>query len=366
MQQSKEYLFEAQALQDYLAELYKTRVDVTEIRALERTPDNTYIKADGPGEALCIEVDIHGQRDRIVLHTIRMEARGSRAERAGDLIRSHDTFNDLQKHVPVLGLGAFTRSGGIQDLSNAGEFFLVSQYRYGRPFAEDLKKLTEETKLLLEDRQRTLALAEYLTEVHAAKLDNPTHYLKAIRDIIGGEDGVFELLDTFPVDSKTVTTERLLGIEKQFLSWRWRLKKFTDRLSQVHGDFHPWNILFQKDNDFVVLSGGHAGLGEPADDVSALSASIIFFSLLRYGALRGSYRVLFELFWEQYLQNSQDLGLTSVIQPFYARHALGLAHPARYPNLSDEIRQRLLVFVEQVLEEEWFDPQKVNGYLGSA
>ena len=46
-------------------------------------------------------------------------------------------------------------------------------------------------------------------------------------------------------------------IERRCLEWRWRLKAKTQRLRQVHGDFHPWNILFRAGADF---SGALAGI----------------------------------------------------------------------------------------------------------
>jgi hypothetical protein len=104
--------------------------------------------------------------------------------------------------------------------------------------------------------------------------------------------------------------------------------------------------------------------GEPADDVSAMSINFIFFALQRYGAWQGVYKVLYEMFWEHYLQNTQDVEIVSVIQPFYAWRALVLAHPTWYPHISYETRQTWFTFIENLLAEEWFDPRRINVYLG--
>jgi hypothetical protein len=123
--------------------------------------------------------------------------------------------------------------------------------------------------------------------------------------------------------------------------------------------------LFQTDHEFVVLDRSRGAWGEPADDVSALSINFIFFSLQQQNSLRGVFRVLFDIFWENYLQHTQDIELGRVIQPFYAWRALVLAHPVWYPKLRDETRAQLFAFIENILAEDWFDPQAINHYLAS-
>ena len=73
--------------------------------------------------------------------------------------------------------------------------------------------------------------------------------------------------------------DALHAIEDQSLRWRRRLKPMSGRLSQVHGDFHPYNIVFQENDQFWVLERSRGEWGEPADDVSCLSINYIFFSL---------------------------------------------------------------------------------------
>ena len=35
----------------------------------------------------------------------------------------------------------------------------------------------------------------------------------------------------------------------------------------MHGDFHPWNLLFREGVEFSVLDRSRGEWGEPADDV---------------------------------------------------------------------------------------------------
>ena len=77
------------------------------------------------------------------------------------------------------------------------------------------------------------------------------------------------------------------------VDWRWRIKHRTHRLCRVHGDFHPWNILFREDTDFTLLDRSRGEWGEPADDTTCLSINYLFSSLLRSGRLEGPFEKMF-------------------------------------------------------------------------
>jgi hypothetical protein len=137
------------------------------------------------------------------------------------------------------------------------------------------------------------------------------------------------------------------------------------RLSQVHGDFHPFNILFQADQDFRVLDRSRGAWGEPADDVSCLAINFIFFSMQKYGRFEAEFRELYDAFWESYSAVQVDAEMNRVIQPWYAWRGLVVANPVWYPNLHIKVRRKLLRFVGRVLQEPEFDIQRVNEYLGA-
>ena len=352
-------------LEKYLQSVYKTAVVVTDIEELKGV--NNQVKDFGYGSPLLIQVEVAGMHEKLVLHTIRPDKFGHerRADRASNIILDFDSFNRLEQHVTALGMGAFTDSEKLLSLEETQEFFLITRYAPGRLFAEDLKKLQTASQLLPEDRQRVLTLARYLSSIHTTKKDQPSLYRRSIRDLLGHGEGIMGMIDSYPEDFKIAPPARMQAIEQRLIEWRWRLKNRTNRLSQVHGDFHPWNILFKLDHDFTVLDRSRGEWGEPADDVSALSINFIFFSIQQYGSLRGVFRILFDIFWEEYLKYSQDVELGFVIPPFFAWRALVLAHPIWYPNLRDETREQLFTFIENILVDDWFDLKAINRYLGS-
>jgi aminoglycoside phosphotransferase family enzyme len=147
------------------------------------------------------------------------------------------------------------------------------------------------------------------------------------------------------------------------VTWRWRIKQAGHRLSQVHGDFHPWNVLFQEGDAFVVLDRSRGAWGEPADDVSAMTINYVFFSVRQHGMLQGPWRHLHDLFWQRYLEQTDDMELLTVIPPFYAWRALVLAHPVWYPDLAPVVRKKLPHLAEAVLARDRLDPYHINDVL---
>ena len=127
----------------------------------------------------------------------------------------------------------------------------------------------------------------------------------------------------------------MAAIEKACVDWRAVLKQYTGRLSRVHGDFHPGNILFQGEKSFTLLDRSRGEYGEPADDVTALCINFIFFSLMEYGKMAGAYDEALKLFYEEYIGASKDEAVNEVCAPFYAFRAAVVANPLFYPDVTD-------------------------------
>ncbi|MEM2815728.1 MAG: phosphotransferase, partial [Candidatus Bathyarchaeia archaeon] len=223
-----------------------------------------------------------------------------------------------------------------------------------------IKDLGEATKL---DEERCLALSNYLVEIHSLKKNAPELYIRRIRELVGHSECLMGLLDSYPLGLDYITMSDLIEIERKCIEWRWRLKSKVHRLSQVHGDFHPWNIMFREGTDFTVLDRSRGEWGEPADDLTAMTINYLFYSLQKYGELKGVFERLFRLFWENYLQKTGDWEILEVVPPFYAWRGLVVASPIWYPNLSREVRVKLLNFVKNVICEEKFIIDKINLYI---
>jgi aminoglycoside phosphotransferase (APT) family kinase protein len=189
---------------------------------------------------------------------------------------------------------------------------------------------------------------------------------RRLRDLVGHGEGIMGLTDSYAKELTFVTEAELRTLEEMANRWRWRLKPLNHRLSQVHGDFHPFNILFEEDTEFHLLDRSRSEWGEPADDVSCLTINYLFFSLQRFGRLAEPFRELHDRFWEQYLTVRADEELPRVIQPWFAWRALVLASPIWYPAISEETRRKLLTFARRVMSTDWYDYRQVNQYLEAA
>lgn len=66
-----------------------------------------------------------------------------------------------------------------------------------------------------------------------------------------------------------------------------------------------------------------------------------------------------------YLDKTGDEEMLNVIQSYFAWGGLVIASPIWYPNLSLDVRTKLINFIRNVLTIECFDLGEVNSYLGS-
>jgi hypothetical protein len=325
------------------------------------------LKAYGYGLPVLLEYEVDGERRKAVLHTVQPGPFGHEhmADRAQSLLWDHSAFNALPRHVRSLDVGAFRRDGSPVSLGDAEEFFTLTGYGEGAPYAGDLERIRDSGELQNSDIQRADALCDYLAAIHSVKGAEAGLYARRIRELVGHSECITGLIDSYPKESEPAYGSRLLAIERQCVNWRWNVKGRSHRLRQVHGDFHPWNILFDQGVEFCVLDRSRGEWGDPADDVTCLTMNYLFFSLQRFGRLEGPFESLFRRFWDRYLQKTRDEEMLEVAAPFLVFRGLVLAHPVWYPQLRDEIRSKLFRFMEAVLQSERFHAEEVNRYCGA-
>ncbi|OGA19607.1 MAG: hypothetical protein A3I63_06240 [Betaproteobacteria bacterium RIFCSPLOWO2_02_FULL_66_14] len=324
-------------------------------------------KGYGYGIPLRVDYVVAGEARSAVLETVRSGPFGHEhmSDRAQALLWAHQAFARLPRHVPSIGVGAVRADGALQSLAEAEEFFIVTRFVAGREYAGDLQRLREGAALAPLDQARADALCDYLVEIHAVRGPDPGLYVRRIRELIGHGECIFGISDSYPLPTGFITAELLRSVERQCVDWRWRLRGRGHRLRQVHGDFHPWNLLFRERTDFTVLDRSRGEWGEPADDVACLTLNYLFFSLRRHGRLEGGFETLFRGFWDRYLEHSADHEMLEVVAPFYAFRALVIASPLWYPSLDETLRRRIFDFLQAVLGETRFDPARVNDYCGA-
>lgn len=319
-------------------------------------------KKAGYGTPVLIEYETAGKRRRAVLHTMAPSHFGHEhmSDRAQILLWQREAFNRLPRHVRALDIGAFGHDKAPLSLGAPEEFFLLTDYAEGAGYFLDLERIAKTGELTPLDTARADALCDYLVDIHRVPGPDPNLYVRRIRELVGHGECIMGIADSY-AGAAFDPADDLRQIEHLCIDWRWRLKSRTHRLRQVHGDFHPWNILFREGPDFTVLDRSRGEFGDPADDVACLTINYLFFSLERSGRLQGAFEQVFRRFWDRYL----DPEILEVVAPFFVFRALVLANPLWYPNLSDKIRRQLFAFSLAILNEPRFDPAKVNHYCGA-
>jgi hypothetical protein len=343
--------------------------EILKVTALKAdTVDATLTAKDtGYGAPLRIDVRHDGVLKSVVLHSATPNPFGHefRANRAEEMLIAADTFALVPQHTRVFDVGAF-RGQDFVSLRGTGEFYLLTEYAEGRPYAHDLRQIAESGLLRPEDLQRIDALVHYLVSTHSIKLPDASLYTRSIRDLVGSGEGIFGIVDGYPAHAEGTSPEQLNLIESLCLGWRTRLKHRYQRLVRIHGDFHPFNVLFDERSQLHLLDASRGSAGDAADDVTAMAVNFLFFALDKEASWPNAFQPLWRRFWAEYARQSRDAALLEVVAPFLAWRCLVLANPVWYPHVPAAARMRLLTFVTGALRARTFDPESANAIFATS
>jgi hypothetical protein len=347
-------------IEEFLKEIFHKDVKLVSVEGIEIKEGS--LKGYGYGMPIIITFQVEKELKKAVLETMRADRFGHeyRADRFHSLILAYESYNKLPKHARALALGYFNEEGKLFPLMKFSEPFILVEFIKGNLYYLDLERIRDTASLNELDTKRCISLSNYLAEIHSVKSEDKEIYVRRIRELLGHGECIMGLIDSYPTKSEFYDENFFIKIEKRLIEWRWKLKKLIHRASQIHGDFHPWNIFFVDEADFVLNDRSRGEFGEPADDLTALTINYIFFSLQRWNRLEGPFEFLYQKFFENYLKLTNDEEILRVLQPFYAWRALVIASPIWYPNLKYETRKALFNFINNVLESEHFDYKSVN------
>lgn len=329
-------------------------------------------KALGYGTPLKVTVREPGGGSRVLV--FRTQAANEfghdrRADRMEEALLAFDLFGSVPQHVRALDVGAIGDDGRLVSLRGTGEAYLVTDWAEGALYAEDLRRVARDGAATELDLARADALAAYLARLHAAKLEDPVAWRRAVRDLLGHGEGIFGMVDGYPADVPGAPASRLRAIEERCLAWRWRLRDRTRRLARTHGDFHPFNIVFAphppgEPTRFMLLDASRGGKGDPADDLTALSVNYVFFSAEHPGSWRRGLGPLWHRFWSRWLDETGDREALETAPPFLAWRALVVASPRFYPRLGRAARDLVLGLAERALDSGRLDVDLPDTMLG--
>lgn len=315
------------------------------------------------GSGFLIELKTAGGPRSYVVKTLLSTGLGHDypSDRAAVFLLDLDEYGKLPNHVKAVDVLAEKEDGSIKSVGGGKEYYLLMERGSGTDYFRDLGEFSRKAKLDAIDTGKIRAMASYLARIHAVKTESRSLYWRKVRDTIGHGECLMGVFDTYP--DGTLGYDEMAVIEKMCVDWRARLKSREHRLAQIHGDFHPGNIWFQNDTDFILLDRSRGPWGEPADDITALAVNYVFFSVRHHGSVTGPYLEGLNLFFEEYIKLSGDRELPEVLAPFFAFRGIVVANPVFYPELSAGTRNTMFAFVRNVLAAERFEPGRVNEYL---
>ncbi|GAB4217025.1 MAG: hypothetical protein OHK0013_44180 [Sandaracinaceae bacterium] len=337
------------------------QIGVDEAQLGKSEPGGETTKGIGYGQPIRIGLEVSGERHDLVLHTAKPDDFGHdrRSDRVGEMLLAWDTFASIPRHVEAIDVGLLGPGGELLSLAGAGEAYLLSRWAEGTPYAVDLRRIARSGEVTDEDLRRVDALARLLAEIHAAPGSHAGAYVRAWRDLVGSGEGIAGIADGYGgvgMDVVGAPAGRVAAIEARCLEARHRHRGRVERLRRTHGDFHPFNILFDGVGAPVLLDASRGAEGDPADDVACLAINFLFFGLEHRDRWVTGLGRLWHRFFEAYAAQREDAGLFEVIGAFFAWRGLVVTSPAWYPHMTGTDRDRILSFVERVLAAERFDP----------
>lgn len=338
-----------------------TIVSSERLRDDERAADATQ---KGTGYGIPVRVRLRerdGREHAVVFHTARANDFGHdrRADRAAAMLLAYDTYGSLPRHVPALDVGLVDADGHARSIAGTREAYLLTGWAPGELYAEDLRAVAVRG-VITRDLHRLDVLVDYLVALHTRHRGRLAAYTRAVRDLIGSGEGVFGMIDGFPDDVPAAGPARLRRLEERCAEWRWRLRGCESRIARVHGDFHPFNIVFDDDHALALLDASRGAMGEPADDVTALAINYVFFAAGNPGAWQRGLGALWHRLWSRYLHATSDHELLDVAPPWLAWRALVVCNPRWYPALPAADRDRILTWVERALDAHHLEPRSAD------
>jgi hypothetical protein len=360
-------------LSKYLSDIFGSDIEIKNIKKLGEGFHALGFSIDS--------VDKNGKEKKYILKTLKGEGFGHDypADRASVLIRSLMDYNLLPNHIKSINVGSIQNDGKVLSIGNPNDFFIILEEGKGKEYWNDLDFIREEGVLRGEDKERVRVLARYLAKIHSIKYDGDSRnslYRRVVRDFVGHGELTMGVIDTFPNNIDFVDRKQLIKIVKKMVDWWDKIKDEHHRLTTVHGDFYPGNILFDNDN-LIVLDRSRFRYGEPADDTTCLIMNFINYSVMSYGDFRNPFKEMVEIFFKEYFEKRKDSDMFKASPLFFGFRGIVCIHPIFYSkewmksrgfkkDKIDKINQnkkRIINFIDNVLEEDKFEINKINKYL---
>ncbi|MFH1710310.1 MAG: phosphotransferase [bacterium] len=289
------------------------------------------------------------------------------SDRAKVFVLQHELARVLPNHIGSFDVSGYTKDGDLVSLGGIKEFFQIVEVARGVSYSRDFQRIMETGKLTDGDVKRAIALSDYLVKLHGKKFKGSKEETRSIRrrhsrDAVGHGEMMMGVVDTYPDKFGFITKDKLTHIICKAVKFRESIKDIPFAPCRMHGDFHPGNVLFDG-KKLTMLDASREVCGDPADDVTTMAINYIWFAVMQSGAFEGPFAELFTAFWDNYFKKTKNRHILRTAGIYFAFRGVVVAHPVFYNLQSDSVRKKIMRFVDNVLSERAFDPDKINEYL---
>ena len=279
-----------------------------------------------------------------------------RAESIKDYFWQH--FNSpLKFYGPQsINLGYLGKDRSLHSLSSFDTIFSIEEMISGDCYAEILQRRSCLPKMEKIDLIYANAIVGYLT--NREKIIGSSARKIYFWDSVLLIKKLFIVIDSLYL-SNQISEDEKCELEYKIIRIRQSMQKKKRPVVLGHNDFHPWNIMFTKDNALRLIDPEFPGLGEPARDIGILIPNLVYFSLLSRGNFSGMCREIALYLLDTYKDESKDNAVEEVIQPYITLACLILSNKYWFPKLSNEQRIHLKRIGINILDSKAFSIDKM-------
>lgn len=304
------------------------------------------------------DVRLDGDVTRVVVRMSSPDGPWQSPEDAARQLMWYARVSGLPRHPRVLTMAFRDGSGRWHRATEAPMVAVVEEFVAGQPYADDLARIRTTRKVTAQDHDRALVLAGYLADIHRDRVRDDAAYLRGLRELVGGMEGIMSVVSLYPPAFRAAHRELLGSLQTAVAARAVDQQSAVRPVATVHGDFHPGNILFAGDA-VAVVDRGRIERDEAAVDVGAALINYIALALIEPD-VREPARELARTFLAGYLDASGDVGLPAVLSVHTAMRAAAVASPTFYPDLGMQARIRVLRAGVVIAGEPVLNPDVVD------
>lgn len=273
-------------------------------------------------------------------------------------LTSHRTAEHAQSEPESVGCFITDKSTGktlgITDtLGESHHIVEVQKYRKGTPYIEYLDKLSNQKELTTKDKAYMNRIVDKLYLVHSSPLEvtdsqRKKLYTRGLQEVLTHPELTISLLNENHHASNIFEGERKYEYIVEMLKVIDHLKVHNHRLSIIHGDFWPYNILIDDEDDAFFIDYSRITYGDPGHDVGNLYMYLQWLAIYKKNTI---YADLAEYFLIRYSATGNDELVKQTSVGYIGFTGAACLVEDFYPDATHEMRKTFHTHLLKVLRQ---------------